>query len=383
MIDAIERSSIFSTRDGDKLWFHPRACAIPVAGGPPLLLMTAQSISGSDVFGHVHWTTSADGGRTWSEPEPIPDFGRRPWAGDNRVVDGICDAVPELHPATGKVIVLAHNVYYQDDVLTMPDRERYVVYSVFDPATSSWSGRNQLAWEEPLASAMYTSNCSQRVSLANGDVIVPLSFGPLGRRDRMVCTVRCSFDGESLSVAERGPHHELAENRGLLEPSVTRVADRFFLTVRAEDERGYVSSSGDGLAWQPLRAWAWDDGEVLTMSTTQQRWLPHSEALHLVYTRRAEENSNVMRWRSPLYLAEVDRERLCLLRDTEQIVLPMKGDGIADPDSVPRMGNFHTTIVSPQESILTTGESWPTGGYEGETLLARIRWRQPNQLASV
>ena len=68
----------------------------------------------------------------------------------------------------------------------MADRERYVVYSVLDPETGRWSGRKRMPWHEPEASAMYTSNCSQRVTLDHrdgeraGDVIVPLTFGPLG-----------------------------------------------------------------------------------------------------------------------------------------------------------------------------------------------------------
>ena len=211
-------------------------------------------------------------------------------------------------------------------------------------------------------------------------MIVPLTFGPVGRTHRDVCTVRCTFDGVELRVAEQGSHHELPVRRGLLEPSVTRLGDTFFLTVRAEDDRGYVSSSADGLHWEPLRPWCWEDGQPLVMSTTQQRWLPHGDTLFLVYTRRTEANRNVFRWRAPLWGAEVDRDRLCLRRDTERIVLPMKGDGVNEPDGVPRMGNFHTTTVSPDESIVTVGECLPSAGYQGETLLARVRWSRPNRL---
>ena len=116
------------------------------------------------------------------------------------------------------------------------------------------------------------------------------------------------------------------------------------------------------------------------MSTTQQRWLQHGDTLFLVYTRRTEANRNVFRWRAPLWVAEVDRDRLCLRRDTERVVLPMKGDGVNDPDGVPRMGNFHTTAVSADESVVTVGECLPSSGYQGETLLARVRWHRPNRL---
>jgi hypothetical protein len=167
--------------------------------------------------------------------------------------------------------------------------------------------------------------------------------------------------------------------RGLLEPSLASLDGRFYLTIRAEDGRGYVSASDDGLRWEPQRAWCWDDGEPLVMSTTQQHWLPHAGRLCLVYTRKAEENVNVMRWRAPLFMAEVDRATLRLIRASERVVLPLIGDGINDPTHVARMGNFHTVSATPDESWVTEGEILPADGWRGDTLLARIRWSRPKR----
>ena len=152
------------------------------------------------------------------------------------------------------------------------------------------------------------------------------------------------------------------------------------MTIRAEDGCGYVSVSEDGLNWADKRPWTWEDGTALAMSTTQQRWLVHSDGLYLVYTRRAAENVNVMRWRAPLYLARVDLRGPCLIRESEQVVLPLIGDGIDDADHVARMGNFHVTNGSAWESWVTVGETLPNDGWKGDTLLARIRWRRPNTL---
>jgi hypothetical protein len=168
--------------------------------------------------------------------------------------------------------------------------------------------------------------------------------------------------------------------RGLLEPSLTEFEGRFFLTMRAEDNRGYVATSGDGLKWTPKQAWAWDDGEPLAMSTTQQHWLPHSDALWLVYTRKDASNVNVIRWRSPLWMAQVNPKTLRLRRDTERVVLPLVGDGVNDPNRVAIMGNFHTTNVTPEQSWVTVGEWQPKNGIRGDLLLARIRWSRPNRL---
>ena len=89
LIAEIARDTIWRGRDSGTVWFHPRACLIQ--GKEPRLLMTLQSISGSDVFGPVHWTESDDVGRTWSDPRPIPGFGRTLHA--DGIEEGICDVV--------------------------------------------------------------------------------------------------------------------------------------------------------------------------------------------------------------------------------------------------------------------------------------------------
>ena len=118
------------------------------------------------------------------------------------------------------------------------------------------------------------------------------------------------------------------------------------------------------------------------MSTTQQHWLAHSEALFLVYTRKDASNVNVPRWRAPLWIAQVDPRTLRLVRATERIVLPLVGDGVHAPDDVAYSGNFHPVNVSPEESWVTHGEMIPKRGFRGDLLLARIRWSSPNRLAA-
>ena len=341
--------------------------------------MTLQSITGSDVFGPVHWTTTSDLGRNWSEPLPVDGFGRRPLEDAGWQV-GVCDVVPEFHAKSGNVLAVGHNVYYQNNVLARPQKERWPVYAVF--RDGQWSEPKKLDWNDDRATAIYTCGCSQRVNLAGGDVLVPFSFGPKERAHRSVTTVRCSFDGRTLEVQKVGNELTNTARRGLLEPSLTTLVGLYYMTIRAEDDRGYVSVSRDGLEWQTPTPWCWDDGEPLVMSTTQQHWLPHSEGLFLVYTRKAEDNVNVMRWRAPLYMAEVDRKSLRLIRSSEKIVLPLIGDGVNDATHVARMGNFHTLAVTPEESWVTVGETLPAEGWRGDTLLARVRWSKPNRLVT-
>jgi hypothetical protein len=230
-------------------------------------------------------------GKTWSAPKPIPSLGRHVLA--DGVEEGYCDVVPEYHPQSGTVLAIGHNVYYEDGVLTRPDTRRHPVYAV--RRNGAWGETRVLAWEDPRGSAMYTCGCAQRVTLENGDIVIPVSFVPRGREDRGVGAVICAYDGEVVRIIASGNELCLPIERGLLEPSIVRFGGKFYMTIRAEDGCGYASVSDDGLHWEKQTPWRWDDGEPLTMSTTQQRWLPHSDALFLVYTRKAENNVNVMR----------------------------------------------------------------------------------------
>jgi hypothetical protein len=252
------------------------------------------------------------------------------------------------------------------------------VYAVW--RDGRWGPRRKLDWADPRGAYIYTNNCGQRVVLPNGDILLALSHGATKAQARSLSSVICGFDGDTLTVKQVGAEIAPAGGRGLLEPSITAFDGRYFLTIRAEDERGYVCVSPDGLKWTPKQAWAWDDGEPLAMSTTQQHWLAHSDALWLVYTRKDASNLNVLRWRSPLWMAQVDPLTLRLNRATERVVLPLVGDGVNDPNCVAIMGNFHPLHVSPEESWVTVGEWQPKNGIRGDLLLARIRWSRPNRL---
>jgi len=397
LVASIEKVTLRRGRDGSgPTWFHPRATMIPAGdtpggGATPTAFMTLQTIAGSDYFGPVHWSTSTDLGRTWTDPAPVPALGRVPAADGWQ--EAVCDVVPQWHAKTGTVLALGHNVFYRGPKFDRNQPRRRPVYAVWRSGaagsgasgsgaagTGAWSERRVLEWDDPRGTFIYTNNCGQRVTLPDGDVLLAFTFGPDSKAARAVAGVRCSFDGETLRVKQVGTPHENPHGRGLLEPSLVEYRRRFYLTMRAEDQRGYVAASDDGLEYSAKQAWTWDDGEPLVMSTTQQHWLAHSDGLYLVYTRRDASNVNVFRWRSPLWMAQVDLETLRLKRATERVVLPMTGDGVNDPDKVALSGNFHITNASPDESWVTDGEILVKQGYRGDLLLARIRWSKPNSL---
>lgn len=376
MIASIQQELVWEGRTRGPAWFHPRPCLFPCAGRRHVF-MTLQDITGSDVFGPVHWSTSSDEGRIWSAPEPIPGLGRHPFgAGFD---EGVCDVVPQYHPPTDTLLAVGHNVFYKDGSLAKPQPgQRYPVYVVRN-ARGEWTPPRRLGWDDPRAANLYTCGCGQRLVSADGTILMPLRFRDTAQAPYLVATARCHFDGSNLTVAEIGPALALPHKRGLMEPSFAAWGGRYYLTLRAEDGHGYVSVSDDGMRWRPIQAWMWEDGEALAMSTTQQHWLVHSDALFLVYTRRDRDNAEVFRWRSPLYIARVDPDTLRLVRSSERIAIPMSWDGAREPQRVAHLGNFHTGHVSEQASLVTVGETVPAAGFRGNTLQARIVWERPNR----
>ncbi|MDF1862987.1 MAG: hypothetical protein P1U87_22410, partial [Verrucomicrobiales bacterium] len=181
---------------------------------------------------------------------------------------------------------------------------------------------------------------------------------------------------------EHGSELSIPIKRGLYEPSVTQFGDRFFLTMR-NDDHGYVSVSDDGLNYSEPKKWTFDDGSDLGNYNTQQHWVSHSDALFLVYTRRGADNDHVFRHRAPLFIARVNPDKLTVIRESEQILVPEKGA---------RLGNFGVTEVSPGETWVTVTE-WmqaPGPNYHDPTPLiergadnriwvAKLKWQKPNQ----
>ena len=379
VVKSIERVTLRKWSDDQITWFLPRTTVVPSAKGAKLL-MTLQEISGSDYYGPVKWRESADLGKTWSPMLDVPGWGRRKL--DDGVEEAISDVVPEYHAKSNTVLAIGQTLFYKGGKFFADQPPRHVVYSVRD-AAGNWSTPKKLVWDDPRNSRIYGA---ERVTLPNGDILLPLSFAPLGRVDNSVAVALCGFDGRELKIKRLGNELRNTAKRGLLEPSIVQVSngqfgDKFYLTIRAEDNRGYVAVSSDGLNWAEPQAWTWDNGEPLEMSTTQHHWLKHSDGLYLVYMRKAAENANVMRWRAPLYMALIDQRTMRLIRSTERVVFPLLGDGINNPTMVPHYGNFHTMTLNRDQSLILAGEVIPAN-FHGDLLMARIWWAKPNRFAA-
>ena len=141
------------------------------------------------------------------------------------------------------------------------------------------------------------------------------------------------------------------------------------------------SVGDDGLHFSKPKRWDLDDGTELGNYNTQQHWVSHADALYLVYTRKGSHNDHVFRHRAPLFIAQVDPERLQVLRGTERIAVPELGA---------RLGNFGIVDVNERETWITVAEwmqTWPPDYiirpdniYQADNRVyaARIRWTKPN-----
>jgi len=377
--------------DGKFCWVHARAGAIPPQteanpGSDPLVVMTLQKLqlSGSDIFYALNEMRSDDLGESWSDPVEHASFKRVPFEfGDKKDLEiTVCDFWPRWHAKSGKLLGTGHTVVYENNRV-MHRRPRGSAYAVYDPAVQSWSPWKTVEMPDDPKFVNSGFGCVQRVDLENGEILLPVYFKALDAPHYAVTVMRCSFDGEKLTYREHGSELSVPIKRGLYEPSLTKFGGKFFLTMR-NDNDGYVAVSKDGQTFSEPKKWRFDDGEILGNYNTQQHWVAHSDGLFLVYTRRGAENDHVFRHRAPLFIAQVDPEKLHVIRDTEQILVPEKGA---------RMGNFGVTEVSESETWVTVTE-WMQApgpnyrdpapliarGADNRVWVAKLKWKKPNRL---
>jgi len=368
----VDLRTVLTHDDGKFLWFHPRATPMPDGHG---VVMTLQKhLHKSDFYSGVYVMHSDDGER-WEGPELHPQLD---WEQESEdVVIAVCDVTPGWHAPTGKVLAIGAKVRYRDGKqLYDAPQSRAAAYAVHNPRADEWSGWKLIEPPDPTgAFYLVTAGCVQWLVADNGDVLVPIYFRESGTKQNKATVMRCSFDGDTLRYRAHGDVLSLPVERGLVEPSLTRFDNRYFLTLR-NDVKAYVTRGDDGMHFEPIRPWTFDDGEEIGSYNTQQHWLTHSDGLYLVYTRRGADNDHIMRNRAPLFMARVNPQALHLIRSTERAIVPERGG---------TLGNFGATALSRDESWVTVSEGvWNEDarkrGATGATFIARILWSKPNLL---
>ena len=340
------RTPIDGSKDWD--WWQARTAFVP--GKSPFLITTMSETgrSGTHNFHDIYQSTSSDAGRTWSKPAPILSLKRTLQADGYEVAPG--DLWPTWHARTGKVLVTGKTFNFEAGKKENRLREK-VSYSVMDPASEKWGPLRFLTLPQKDHSGKpiiaVNAGCTQRVDLPNGDILLPVRYWRDAKKHNYTSIVaRCRFDGESLTYKEHGTEHTLPAGRGLYEPSLAKFDGKFYLTLRA-DRSAFVTHGNDGLNFQPIREWSFDDGKPLGSYNTQQHWVTLGGGLFLVYTRRGADNDHIMRHRAPLFIGQVNPETLQIIRSTERILIP---------ENHATLGNSGVCRVSDTESWITCGE---------------------------
>lgn len=376
-----EVHTVLKHDNGEFLWFQPRVAALGTWAGdkPPAVILTLQKQFGvPDHFSGLHVMRSADFGRTWTSPEARPELDWTLEPGGIHVCVG--DVTPGWHPQTKKLLAIGAQIRYNalGEQLEDKPRSHQTAYTVFDPDTGRWIPWQRLEMPADARFNYARSACCQWLIEADGTLLVPFYISTSVRFPFSAVVARCSFDGNELKHLEHGPILTLDEARGLDEPSLVRFENRYYLTIR-NDVRGYVTVSDDGLKFRALKAWAFDDGQELGSYNTQQHWLATRGGLLLIYTRRGADNDHVFRNRAPLFIAQVDPDRLHVIRRTERVLIPERGAGL---------GNFGATAITEHESWVVTSESYFLNDYgpgynpkvarsrgaEGAVFIARVIW---------
>jgi hypothetical protein len=317
-----------------------------------------------------------DLGKTWTAPTlpPEVDWVVQPDGG----MISVKDVTPGWHAPTKKLLAIGVKVRYgkTGEHLYDQPRSQEAAYALYDPQTKKWTPWKMLEMHDTENKFyLVAPGCVQWLVKPDGTILLPIYYrGPKSEVEETT-VLHCSFDGTTLRYLKHGNEMALNVDRGLCEASITFFHEKYYLTIR-NDRKGYVTTSTDGLHYEPIKAWTFDDGADLGSYNTQQHWITHSDGLFLVYTRRGANNDNVYRHRAPLFIARVDPDKLQVVRKSERILLPEHGA---------TFGNGGAAAMTPTESWVIESEGlWDKAARrldrEGRVFLARIKWNKPNRL---
>ena len=274
-------------------WFHPRVAAIPGAGkdGRPAVVMTIQKhLVASDHYSGMYFLRTDDLGQTWTGPTEIPELA---WQlGENDETIAVCDVTPGWHAPSRKLLAIGIKLRYSKDGRQLVDKPRSheCAYATYDPQSQKWTSWKMLAMPETDGKFFLVApGCVQWLVNSDGTLLLPIYFKGQSGDDYIATVLHCSFDGQELKYLKHGDELAIQGGRGFCEPSLALHQGTYFLTLR-NDTAAYVTTSTDGLHFQPVKKWTFDDGQDLGSYNTQAHWLTHSEAtLPDLYAARSEQ----------------------------------------------------------------------------------------------
>ena len=335
--------------------------------GRAFILYGKLSLTGADVFLAPEIACSTDGGATFSETHTLQVY--------EKVENGIrtiCGVDTTLyHKNTDKWVCLGRTTHYANDkhcvmVNGMAVTEPY--YFFFDPDKLEFTDIIPLPFPYETISVI---PFGQPIIYEDGKILLSFYFVAAGDTKGRLVSILYSFDGEKLEIVKSGTpliSPEGKHARGYCEPSMARLGDKYYLTIRTDDT-AYLAVSDNGLDFAEPMAWVFDDGEKIESRNTQQRWVRFDDALYLAYTRITQYNGHIFRNRAPLFIARFDPARLCLIRESERVLVPEMGA---------RLGNFHSLDVNRNEAWVSVGEWMQSEGRYKDEWKTCVRYGSDN-----
>lgn len=296
-------------------FFHP--CVIPFRGK---LILLMSKITAMDRFTPPYFCFSEDGGKTWTKPEQIPTL---------KDVEKCADFRPIKLSDDNKIMIIG---------LVSNGADKDAPYSGYKTVYLSFDGE----WSKPqnlLEKEEYNHRvaCAQTELAADGSIIIPIYFDSPKKGGFKVQTRKFILKDGTLVQTESGNVLNSGIGNGWHEPSVTAFNGKYYLTLRCTTGCAWLAVSNDGLNWKEPKKWTFSDGTLLETGPTQQHWMHLDNKLWLVYTRKDESNEDCFRWRTPMFAAPVDPEKMQLVKEKEILVFPR-----TDYKNRPGLyGNFH------------------------------------------
>lgn len=271
--------------------------------------------------------------------------------------------------ATGKVFL------YDPNQRPDPEIGRRAGYIVYDPEKDTWTSLKMVKIPEKDNSGAPVLNptfgCIQRYDEPDGSIKMPFNYNrePVENVEHNISAVAsCSFDGIELTYVDHGSELTIDKGRGLYEPSVIKFKDMYYLTLRA-DHAAFISTSSNGLTYEPVKEWTFADDSGLVSYNTQQHWARSKKALYLVYTRKGADNDHIFRHRAPLFIGRVNPADVKVIKSSEAIVIPERGA---------RLGDFGVNPVNDTLLLVSAAEHIEEGseehGADNSVFVSMITW---------
>lgn len=368
VIKEIRTEVVLKGRQDNQCWFAPTIAVVPSssADSPPEIHIGAHQLTGNDM-GAQHWIRTKNLGKSWTPPMESQNLLGMPREDD--FFEKLMGFSLLYHRHSGRLMSFGATQFVRDEGGSLNHKLEAHDWGNLCPLkntmfSTEWDFENcdftpwkPIALPPELMKRFESCNLLNLYSLGDelpdGTVLGTIMAADAGRGEGFISIFVVHLEilpsGE-FTLLNQGNVLRHGTGEGFAEPSIIRFEERYYMTIRHVDT-AYVTGSEDGLHYNEPIEWRFDDGEVLGSYNTQQRWLVQEDSLFLVYTRRSELNRGVFRARAPLFIAQVDPENLCVIRNSERIVFPEKGA---------RMGNFSVVNVTEKEAWVVTGE-WLQG----------------------